>query len=435
MAAAPERQRPRVVIVGAGFGGLAAARELSRHDVDITVIDRKNHHLFQPLLYQVATAGLSPADIAQPIRAILRRQKRTHVLLDSVAGIDRAARQVALASGATVEYDHLIVATGATHNHFGATWADRAPGIKTIDDALSVRRTVLLALECAETRRQERLEERAEFLTFVIVGGGPTGVEMAGAIAELTRTAAEMDFKYVTRHCVRIILVHSDQRLLASFPEKLRDAAAKSLRDLGVELRLSQRVTAIDDAGVMIGEEKIRACTVVWAAGVRASPAGQWLGAACDRAGRVIVDHDLTLCGAPEISVIGDTAAVTMPDGKVVPGLAPAAKQQGVYAAKAIIRRIAGKPALPAFRYKGFGNLATIGRSRAVADFGWLRLSGFPAWVLWCVAHVFFLIGFRNRLVVCANWGWNYLTFERGARLITGADAAGERILAASRGD
>lgn len=420
-----QRTRPRIVIVGAGFGGLSAAQVLGRHDVDLTVIDRQNHHLFQPLLYQVATAGLSPADIAQPIRGILRGQKRTQVLLDSVTGIDREAHRVQLASGASVPFDHLILATGATHSYFGASWADRAPGLKTVDDALAIRRTILLALEQAETRRQEKMEERAEFLTFVVVGGGPTGVEMAGAIAELTRTAAEMDFRYVTRHCVRIILAHSDTRLLASFPDRLRDSAAVSLRKLGVELRLGQRVTAIDEQGIMIGDERIKACTVVWAAGVYASPAGQWLGAACDRAGRVVVNPDLSVPGWPEVSVIGDTAAVTGPDGRMVPGVAPAAKQQGRYVAEAVLRRIAHKAPPPAFRYRNWGNLATIGRSRAVADFGWLRLTGYPAWLLWCVAHVLFLIGLRSRILVCANWAWNYMTFERGARLITGAGHTG----------
>lgn len=418
--------RPRVVIVGAGFGGLSAARRLGRHDVDITVIDRQNHHLFQPLLYQVATAGLSPADIAQPIRGILRGQKHTQVLLDSVCGIDRERREVHLASGATIGFDYLILATGATHSYFGAPWADRAPGLKTVDDALGIRRTILLALEQAETRRQEKMEERAEFLTFVVVGGGPTGVEMAGAIAELTRTAAEMDFRYVTRHCVRIILAHSDTRLLASFPDALRDSAAAALAKLGVELRLGQRVTAIDEAGVMIGPERIKACTVIWAAGVRASPAGEWLGTPCDRAGRVVVNPDLSVPGWTNVFVIGDTAAVMGPNGTVVPGVAPAAKQQGYHVAEGIARRTVGKPPLPPFRYRNWGNLATIGRSRAVADFGWLRLSGYPAWLLWCVAHVFFLIGLRNRMLVCANWAWNYLTFERGARLITGGGATPE---------
>jgi NADH dehydrogenase FAD-containing subunit len=421
-APAPARPRPRVVIVGAGFAGLSAARELARHDVEIVLIDKQNHHLFQPLLYQVATAGLSPADIAQPIRSIVRKQARTQVLLDSVEGVDRAARQIRLASGASLDFDALIVATGARHSYFGASWADRAPGIKTIDDAISVRRTILLALERAETSRQEHLAERSEYLTFVVVGGGPTGVEMAGAIAELTRAAAEAEFPHITRHCVRIILVQSEQRLLPSFPPSLGAAAQRALERLGVQVRLGSRVTVIDDDGVIIGEQRIAASTVVWAAGVRASPAAAWLDAASDRAGRVIVGGDLSVPGDPHVFVIGDTAAVIDASGRPVPGIAPAAKQMGRHAARAAIARLLGKAEPGAFRYRSFGNLATIGRKCAVVDFGWIRLSGLLAWLLWSAAHIYFLIGFRNRLVVCANWAWNYITFDRGARLITGID-------------
>ena len=419
---APAIGRRRVVIVGAGFGGLSAAKELSRHNVDIVLIDKQNHHLFQPLLYQVATAGLSPADIAQPIRSIVKKQARTQVLLDSVEAVDRAARRVRLASGASVEYDALILATGARHSYFGASWADRAPGIKTIDDAVGVRRTILLALERAETRRQEHLEERAEYLTFVVVGGGPTGVEMAGAIAELTRAAAEDEFPHITRRCVRIILVHSDTRLLPSFPPSLGAAAKRALEGLGVEVRLRSRVTTIDDDGVIIGQQRIAASTVVWAAGVRASPAAGWLDASADRAGRVIVGSDLSVPGEDDIFVIGDTAAVIDAGGNSVPGIAPAAKQQGRHAARTIAARLLGARAPGAFRYRNFGNLATIVRKCAVADLGRVRLSGFLAWLLWSAAHIYFLIGFRNRLVVCANWAWNYITFDRGARLITGID-------------
>ena len=418
----PPRRRPRVAIIGAGFAGLAAASELARHDVDVVIIDKQNHHLFQPLLYQVATAGLSPADIAQPIRSIVRNQPRTQVLLDSVEAVDKAQRTVRLASGASLTYDALIVATGARHSYFGASWAERAPGIKTIDDAISVRRTILLALERAETSRQENLAERAEYLTFVVVGGGPTGVEMAGAIAELTRAAAEVEFPHITRHCVRIILVQSEQRLLPSFPASLGESARRALERLGVHVHLGSRVTTIDDAGVIIGDQRIAATTVVWAAGVCASPAGAWLDAACDRAGRVIVGADLALPGDDLVFVIGDTAAVIDAAGSPVPGIAPAAKQQGRHAAKTVIARLFGGRAIAPFRYRSFGNLATIGRKCAVVDLGWLRLSGFPAWLLWSAAHVYFLIGFRNRLVVCANWAWNYITFDRGARLITGID-------------
>ncbi|MCZ4344061.1 NAD(P)/FAD-dependent oxidoreductase [Sphingomonadaceae bacterium G21617-S1] len=416
------RPRPRVVIIGAGFAGLSAARELARHDVDIVLIDKQNHHLFQPLLYQVATAGLSPADIAQPIRSIVRKQPRTQVLLDSVEGIDKAARSIRLASGAMLDYDALLIATGARHSYFGASWADRAPGIKTIDDAISVRRTILLALERAETSRQEHLAERVEYLTFVVVGGGPTGVEMAGAIAELTRAAAEAEFPHITRHCVRIILVQSEKRLLPSFPASLGGAAQRALEALGVQVRLGCRVTAIDDDGVIIGDQRIAAITVIWAAGVSASPAATWLDATADRAGRVIVGADLTVPGHPDIFVCGDTAAVIDASGKSVPGIAPAAKQMGRHAARTAVARLLGKQSPGAFRYQGFGNLATIGRKYAVVDFGWLRLSGLLAWLLWSAAHIYFLIGFRNRLIVCANWAWNYVTFDRGARLITGID-------------
>jgi len=416
--------RPRVVIVGAGFGGLSAARELARHDVEIVLIDKQNHHLFQPLLYQVATAGLSPADIAQPIRSIVKKQRRTQVLLDSVETIDRAARRIQLASGATVNYDALILATGARHSYFGANWADRAPGIKTIDDAISVRRTILLALERAETSRQERLAERSEYLTFVVVGGGPTGVEMAGAIAELTRAAAEEEFPHITRHCVRIILVQSDQRLLPSFSPSLGAAAKKALESLGVQVRLRTRVSAIDDEGVIIGNERIVASTVIWAAGVTASPAANWLESSADRAGRVIVGPDLAIPGDELVFAVGDTAAVTNIDGMPVPGLAPAARQQGRHAARTIAARLLGRRSPGPFRYRSFGNLATVGRKCAVVDFGWLRLSGLIAWLLWSLAHVYFLIGFRNRLIVSANWLWNYITFDRGARLITGIDRA-----------
>lgn len=416
------RPRPRVVIIGAGFAGLSAARELARHDVDIVLIDKQNHHLFQPLLYQVATAGLSPADIAQPIRSIVRKQPRTQVLLDSVEGIDKAARSIRLASGAMLDYDALLIATGARHSYFGASWADRAPGIKTIDDAISVRRTILLALERAETSRQEHLAERVEYLTFVVVGGGPTGVEMAGAIAELTRAAAEAEFPHITRHCVRIILVQSEQRLLPSFPASLGSAAQRALEALGVQVRLGCRVTAIDDDGVIIGDQRIAAITVIWAAGVSASPAATWLDATADRAGRVIVGADLAVPGHPDIFVAGDTAAVIDASGKSVPGIAPAAKQMGRHAARTAVARLLGKQSPGAFRYQGFGNLATIGRKYAVVDFGWLRLSGLLAWLLWSAAHIYFLIGFRNRLIVCANWAWNYVTFDRGARLITGID-------------
>jgi len=417
---------PHIVIVGAGFAGLAAARELAHYDVDVTIIDRQNHHLFQPLLYQVATAGLSPADVAAPVRSIVKKQRRTRVLLDQVEGIDRDGKVISLTSGASLTYDALILATGATHSYFGNDrWEQHAPGIKTIDDALKVRRQILLALERAETSRQENLEERAEFLTFLIIGGGPTGVEMAGAVAELTRHAAEMDFRFVTRRCVRIILIEAGQRLLSTFPERLSEAARESLVKLGVEVRLGGRVTEIDETGAVVNGELIRSATIIWAAGVMASPAARWLDAPADRAGRVVVDGHLRVGGWDGIYAVGDTAAVTGANGAPVPGIAPAAKQQGSYAAQHLLAELGFRRRPVAFQYRHFGSLATIGRKRAVVDFGWLRLSGFPAWLLWSTAHIYFLVGFRNRIVVGANWLWNYLTFERGARLITGLGAEG----------
>ena len=410
-----------VVIVGAGFGGLAAARGLRGTGVRVTIVDRQNHHLFQPLLYQVATAGLSPADIAAPIRSIVKDYPDTSVLLDELQHIDTAARRLTLGTGASLTYDTLILATGARHSYFGNDqWAQFAPGIKTIDDATRVRRAVLLAMERAETMRQEDLGERAEYLTFAIVGGGPTGVEMAGAIAELTRHAAEMDFRHITRKCLRVVLIEAGPRLLATFPEDLSAAAKRSLEQLGVEVRLEGRVSEIDAAGVTVNGEVLRAATIVWAAGVQASPAAQWLGIAGDRAGRVPVMPDLSVAGHPDIFVIGDTAAALQPNGKPVPGIAPAAKQQGQHVARTVAARLAGRTAPPPFAYRDYGNLATIGRSKAVADFGWLKLTGLAAWLVWSTAHVYFLVGFRSRLAVGWTWLWNYLTFERGARLITG---------------
>ncbi|HEX8553684.1 MAG TPA: NAD(P)/FAD-dependent oxidoreductase [Sphingomonas sp.] len=416
---------PHVVIVGAGFGGLAAAQALCGQGCRVTIIDRQNHHLFQPLLYQVATAGLSPADIAAPIRSIVARHKRTQVLLDEVSGVDKGAKRVRLASGATVDYDQLILATGARHSYFGNDqWEEHAPGIKTIDDATRVRRTILLALERAETERQENLPGRAEHLTFAIIGGGPTGVEMAGAIAELTRHAAEMDFRHITRDCVRIVLIEAGPRLLSTFPEKLGEAARRALEGLGVDVRLNGRVTDITADGVTVDGAFLPTCATVWGAGVQASPAARWLDAPADRAGRVQVEPDLSVAGEPDIFVIGDTAAINRADGRPVPGIAPAAKQQGRYVGRLIARRIHGKSAPDAFRYRDYGNLATIGRKRAVVDFGRVTLTGLPAWLLWSTAHIYFLVDFRSRFVVGANWLWNYLTFERGARLITGLDRA-----------
>lgn len=414
-------KHPHVVVVGAGFGGLAVVHGLRRVDVDITLVDRQNHHLFQPLLYQVATAALSPADIAAPIRAIVNRNPRIRVLLDEVTGVAAAEKRVLLAGGATLDFDILVLATGARHSYFGADhWSAHAPGVKTIDDATRVRRSILLAMERAETKRQQDPSRREDPLTFVIIGGGPTGVEMAGAVAELTRRTVAMDFRFITPSSVRILLVEAGPRILPSFPESLSRAAKRSLESLGVVVRLGQTVTDIDETGVMIGDERIETPTVVWAAGVQASPAGRWLGAPIDRAGRVAVGADLTAPGHPDIFVIGDTAAVMDAEGRPVPGIAPAAKQQGQYVARALSARLAGRPPPPPFHYRNQGMLATIGRQHAVIDFGWVRLRGLLAWLLWSTAHIYFLVGFRNRFVVAANWLWNYFTYDRGARLITG---------------
>jgi NADH dehydrogenase len=418
------RERKQVVVIGAGFGGLAVVERLRTEDVDIILVDRQNYHLFQPLLYQVATAGLSPADIAAPIRAIVNRNPRIRVMLDEVRDVDAAGQRVELASGATLAYDLLVLATGACHSYFGNDrWARHAPGVKTIDDATRVRRSILIAMERAETNRQQNVARRDEFLTFVIIGGGPTGVEMAGATAELTHHTVSMDFRFITPRCVRIILIEAGRRLLAAFPEDLSCEAKRALEKLGVEVRLGQRVTDIDAMGVMVGDERIETTTVIWAAGVQASPAGEWLCADCDRAGRVKVGPDLSPPGHPDIFVIGDTAAVSGAGGRPVPGVAPAAKQQGQYVAETIAARLRGRPAPAPFRYRNPGLLATIGRKRAVVDFGWLRLRGLIAWLLWSTAHLYFLVGFRNRVMVGANWLWNYLTFDRGARLITGVES------------
>ena len=412
-----ETPAPRIVIVGAGFGGLSAAKALGRMPAQIVVIDERNYHLFQPLLYQVATAGLSPADIAAPIRGILRRQKNTHVMLASVTGIDVAGRAVLLGER-RVPYDYLIVATGARHAYFGHDeWAGIAPGLKKIDDATRVRRKILIALERAEDA--EDAEERRRLMTFVIVGGGPTGVEMAGAIAELAKVALAMDFRAIDPTMSRIVLVEAGPRILPAFPERLSAVAKAALERLGVEVRLGVPVTQCDAEGVTVGDERIGSRTIVWAAGVAASAAAEWLGAEHDRLGRVAVGRDLSLPGHPEIFVIGDTALASDDAGKPLPGLAPVAKQEGKYVAKLIAARMAGRPAPAAFRYRHVGNLATIGRTAAVVDFGFVQLTGLIAWLVWGLAHIYFLIGFRNRLAVVLDWLWAYATFQSGARLIT----------------
>jgi NADH dehydrogenase len=410
--------RPRVVIVGAGFGGLAAAQALRRTPVEITLVDKRNHHLFQPLLYQVATAGLSPADIAAPIRAIVRRNANTRVLLDRVIGVDPAARQVLLAEGGDLPYDFLLLATGARHSYFGRDdWAEHAPGLKSIEDATAVRRKVLIALERAETEHDP--ERRQALLTFVVIGGGPTGVEMAGAIAELAHRSVSRDFRSITPHCSRVILIEAGPRLLPTFPEALSAKARQAIESLGVEVRLGLRVTGITSRAVLLGRETIRTHSAIWAAGVEASPAARWLGAECDRAGRVVVGRDLRVPGHGNIFAIGDTASCPDELGRPLPGIAPVAKQQGKLVARTIAASLQGLVVQP-FRYRSFGNLATIGRSRAVIDFGRLHLSGWIAWLLWSTAHIWFLVGFRSRFIVGLHWAWNYFTFQRSARLITG---------------
>jgi NADH dehydrogenase len=386
--------------------------------VRVTAIDRHNYHLFQPLLYQVATAGLSPADIASPIRGILAAQKNATVLLGRVSGVDTARRAV-LIGEREVAYDYLVVATGARHAYFGRDdWEEIAPGLKKIEDATTIRRQVLIAFEKAENSDDEA--ERRRLLNFVIIGAGPTGVELAGAIAELAKRALAAEFRNIDPRLARIILIEAGPRVLAAFPEDLSAYAQSALEKLGVEVRLGAPVTECDPDGVVVAGERIPSRTIIWAAGVAASPAAKWLGAEKDRAGRVKVLPDLTLPGHPEVFVIGDTAACLDERGKPVPGIAPAAKQQGAYAAAAILARIGGRAPPASFRYRHLGNLATIGRKIAVCDFGFVKLRGRLAWLLWGMVHVYFLIGFRNRLAVLLDWLWAYVTYKRGSRLITG---------------
>ena len=419
---AATQARPRIVIIGAGFGGLSAAKQLARAPFDVTVVDRHNYHLFQPLLYQVATAGLSPADIASPIRGILRRQKNARVILAKVSGVDTMRKEV-VAEGRRIPFDYLSVATGAEHAYFGHDWSSYAPGLKTIDDATYLRRRILLAFERAES--EPDADERRRLLNFVVVGGGPTGVEMAGAIAELAKRALASDFRSIDPRGARIILVEAGPRLLAPFAPSLSEAARRSLEQLGVEVRLGAVVTDCDCTKVLLGQERIETRTIMWAAGVKASPAAEWLAVARDRAGRVQVRADLSVPGHPNIFVIGDAAAASGPDGKPLPGVATVAKQQGRYVANLLMARAKGKT-LPAFAYRDFGAMATIGRKHAVAQVGACKLSGGSAWLLWSLAHIYFLIGSRNRLAVAINWCWNYITFQRGTRLITGI--SGSRI-------
>jgi NADH:quinone reductase (non-electrogenic) len=408
---------PKVVIIGAGFGGLSAAKDLAGKPFDVTLIDQHNYHLFQPLLYQVATAGLAPSDIAAPIRGILSHAHNVNVVLAQVSGVDIEGRAV-IAEGRRIPFDDLIVATGARHAYFGHdNWASYAPGLKTLDDATYLRRRILLAFEKAETEPDP--DERRRLLNFVVVGGGPTGVEMAGAIAELSMRALAADFRSIDPREARIVLVEAGPRLLLPFDPALSETAKRSLEQLGIEVRLGSAVTDCDCGGATLGPERIESRTIIWAAGVMASPAGAWLGVETDRAGRVKVGPDLSIPGHANIFVIGDTALALGADGKPIPGVAPVAKQQGRYVAKLLIARERVQTVAP-FRYRDFGSLATIGRKRAVADLGGLKVRGFFAWMLWSLAHIYFLIGFRSRLIVAMNWAWNYVTFQRGTRLITG---------------
>jgi NADH dehydrogenase len=409
---------PHLLIVGGGFAGLWAARALADAPLRITLLDRGNHHLFQPLLYQVATAGLSAPDIAAPLRHILRRQRNATVLMGEVVAVEPGTRSVRLTDGTTLRYDLLLLATGATHAYFGHdAWAAHAPGLKTLDDALHIRRRILTAFERAEAESYPAA--RAAWLTFCVVGGGPTGVELAGTLAEIARHTLRREFRNIDPRDARVLLLEAGPRVLATFPEQLSMRARRQLERLGVEVRAGQPVADIDREGVLLGGERIAARTVLWAAGVAASPLARTLGVELDRAGRVAVMPDLSVPGHPEIFVAGDLAAVRNPDGTPVPGVAPAAKQMGRHVAQAIRTRLSGRTA-PAFRYRDYGNLATVGRRAAVVDLRGLRFSGFLAWVFWLTAHVFFLIGFRNRLVVLLDWAVAYWTYQRNARIVLG---------------
>jgi NADH dehydrogenase len=411
---------PHVVIIGGGFGGLAAARALARAPVQVTLLDRRNHHLFQPLLYQVATAALNPSDIAYPIRAVLRHQRNARVLLGEATAIDVAARRVVLPDG-DLHYDHLIVATGATHSYFGKPWAPLAPGLKSIEDALEIRRRVFLAYEAAE-REQDPAAQRA-WLTFAVVGGGPTGVELAGALGEIGLHTLAHDFRSIDPTGVRVLLLEGRDRVLGAYPPKLSEAARASLARRQVEVRLNTKVTELDGDGVTVetatGRERIAARTILWAAGVAASPLARTLGVPLDRSGRVEVAADLSIPGHPEVFVIGDLAHVTS-DGAEVPGVAQGALQGGRFVARVIAARAAGRTAPTTFRYRDKGSMATIGRASAVVVTGKVAISGLFAWLAWWVVHVAAMVGFKNRLLVMFHWAWSWLTFQRGARLITG---------------
>lgn len=412
-----QEKAPHVVIVGGGFAGLNAARTLARRPVRITLLDRQNHHLFSPLLYQVATAALSPGEIAEPIRAIMRKHHSVHVLLGEITAVDPTTRRVLLADGEEVKYDYLILATGARHSYFGHDeWEPMAPGLKTLDDALEIRRRILLAFELAEREHDPAVREA--LLTFVIVGGGPTGVELAGAITEIARHTIARDFRSIDPAQARVILVEAGPRVLAMYPPNLSESAERTLRSLGVEVRTNSMVTAITEDAVHAGDAVIPTRTALWAAGAIASPVAKSLGAPLDRTGRVQVEPDLSVPGHPEIFVAGDLASFAHQTGKPLPGVAQVAIQQGRAAAENVWRTIQGEPRRP-FHYHDLGNMAIIGRGAAIADFGRVRLTGPLAWLMWVFIHIYNLIGFDNRMLVLLQWAWSYLTWHRGARLIT----------------
>ncbi|HEV7764664.1 MAG TPA: NAD(P)/FAD-dependent oxidoreductase [Thermoanaerobaculia bacterium] len=416
---------PHIVIIGGGFAGLYTARGIKDVPADITVLDHHNYHLFQPLLYQVATAGLNPSDIAAPIRSIFRKQKNVNVLLAEAASVDVAEKRVELVDGDSISYDLLVVATGATHSYFGhPEWEQYAPGLKTIDDALEIRRRVLLAFEAAE-RTKDPTEQQA-LLTFVVIGAGPTGVELAGALSEIARQTMVKDFRHIRPESARVILLEGRERVLPPYPPDLSEKARTQLVELGVEVITGAIVTDVNDREVRFGDHTIATRTILWGAGVQASPLARSLGAPLDRAGRVLVEPDLTIPGHPEVFVIGDLAAVKQYDGSFVPGVAPAAIQEGQHTALNLERAVEGQP-LRAFKYNDKGSLATIGRAAAVADFGKIKFGGFLAWMAWLVIHIFFLIGFRNRFLVVTQWAWAYLTYQRSARLITGTNGKSAR--------
>jgi NADH dehydrogenase len=416
--------RKRIVIIGGGFGGLSAAQSLSRADADVILIDRRNHHLFQPLLYQVATATLSPSEIAWPIRHILRKQDNARVLMATVVGVDKDEKAVLFEDGTRQHYDYLILATGAQHAYFGNdAWEAHAPGLKTLEDATAIRRKLLLAFEAAE--REPDDEKRRALLTFAIIGAGPTGVEMAGAVIELARASVRGQFNMIGPDDVRVVLIEGADRVLLNFDPTLSQYTLEALRSRGVEIELGQMVKEIDEDGVSYGDKRQETKTIIWAAGVAASPAAKWLGAESDRSGRVLVNPDLTVPGHNDIFVIGDTASVKTPDGKPVPGVGPAAKQAGTHAAKTILDRLAGGTMSAPFVYRHAGDLATIGKRAAVIDFGWTKLKGWLAWWIWGFAHIYFLVDLKNRVFVTLNWLWIHITGQHRNRLITHGMAPG----------